>query len=69
MTNAPTSLAGYQNWLNTIKQWVQLARLRVALAANRELIKVYATTVAASFGQQSVDQMQWVHRHVKGYAS
>lgn len=69
MNQSLTSLADYQNWLNTIKQRVQSARLRVALAANRELIKVYATTAAASFGQQSVDQMQWVHRHVKGYAS
>ncbi len=41
MSNAIASLADYQDWLNTIKQRVQSARLRVALAANRELIQFY----------------------------
>lgn len=33
MSNGIASLADYQDWLNTIKQRVQSARLRVALAA------------------------------------
>lgn len=68
ISNLP-ALAEYQDWLNTIKQRVQSARLRVALAANRELTKFYATTVAAPLGQQPVDQIPWVRRYVKGHAS
>ena len=41
MINNLSALAEYQAWLNTIKQRVQSARLRVALAANRELIQFY----------------------------
>ena len=37
----PADLAEYQDWLNTIKQRVVSARLRVALAANSELIAFY----------------------------
>jgi len=39
MNASLTSLSDYQDWLNAIKQRVQSARLRVALAANRELIQ------------------------------
>ena len=35
------SIADYQDWLKAIKQRVQSARLRVALAANAELIALY----------------------------
>ena len=41
MTNTLAHLADYQHWLNTIKQRVVSARLRVALAANSELIALY----------------------------
>ena len=41
MSNSISSLANYQDWLNTIKQRVVSARLRVALAANSELIALY----------------------------
>lgn len=41
MSNGIASLAAYQDWLNTIKQRVVSARLRVALAANSELIALY----------------------------
>jgi hypothetical protein len=37
----PADLADYQVWLNTIKQRVVSARLRVALAASSELIALY----------------------------
>ena len=41
-THKPLSaLADYQHWLSTIKQRVVSARLRVALAANSELITLY----------------------------
>lgn len=40
--NSPiTALTDYQDWLGTIKQRVVSARLRVALAANSELIALY----------------------------
>ena len=41
LTLAPGALAEYQEWLNIIKQRVASARLRVALAASRELILFY----------------------------
>ncbi|MBP6733465.1 MAG: DUF1016 family protein [Chromatiaceae bacterium] len=41
MSNAIASLADYQDWLNTLKHRVQSARLRMALATNRELIQFY----------------------------
>jgi predicted nuclease of restriction endonuclease-like (RecB) superfamily len=41
MTHTLATLSEYQDWLNTIKQRVVSARLRVALAANRELILFY----------------------------
>lgn len=40
-TDSLATLADYQLWLHTIKQRVVSARLRVALAANRELIQFY----------------------------
>jgi hypothetical protein len=39
MPHTLASLTDYQDWLNTIKQRVVSARLRVALAANSELIR------------------------------
>ena len=39
--NPLSTLADYQHWLGTIKQRVVSARLRVALAANSELIALY----------------------------
>ena len=41
MTSPLAALADYQDWLNTIKQRLVSARLRVALAANSELIALY----------------------------
>lgn len=57
MSNGIASLADYQNWLNTIKQRVQSARLRVALAANRELIQFYWELGAQIAEKQA--QSQW----------
>lgn len=41
MPNTPIDLHEYQHWLTDIKQRVVSARLRVALAANSELIHFY----------------------------
>ena len=57
MSNGIASLADYQNWLNTIKQRVQSARLRAALAANRELIQFYWELGAQIAEKQA--QSQW----------
>lgn len=57
MSNGIASLADYQDWLNTIKQRVQSARLRVALAANRELIQFYWELGAQIAEKQA--QSQW----------
>ncbi|WP_068639547.1 PDDEXK nuclease domain-containing protein [Thauera butanivorans] len=57
MSNGIASLADYQDWLNTIKQRVQSARLRVALAANRELIQFY-WEVGAQIAEKQA-QSQW----------
>lgn len=51
------ALAEYQDWLNTIKLRVQSARLRVALAANRELIQFY-WELGAQIAEKQV-QSQW----------
>jgi hypothetical protein len=37
----PSALAEYQAWLNTVKQRIVSVRLRMALAASRELILFY----------------------------
>jgi predicted nuclease of restriction endonuclease-like (RecB) superfamily len=57
MSHNLINLADYQDWLNTIKQRVQLARLRVALAANRELIQFYWELGAQISEKQA--QSQW----------
>ena len=44
--NPLSTLADYQHWLGTIKQRVVSARLRVALAANSELIALYVDSSA-----------------------
>lgn len=41
MTNHPINLQEYQPWLKEMKQRIVSARLRVALAANSELIRFY----------------------------
>jgi len=65
-TLQPNSLAEHQEWLGTIKQRIVCVRLRMALAASRELI-LFCTGVQGipapggapvPFGQQRVDQMQ-----------
>jgi predicted nuclease of restriction endonuclease-like (RecB) superfamily len=60
MTSTLASLADYQDWLNTIKQRVVSARLRVALAANRELIHFYRELGAQIAEKQA--QSQWGER-------
>lgn len=57
MTHDLAQLTDYQNWLNAIKQRVQSARLRVALAANRELILFYWELGAQIVEKQA--QSQW----------
>lgn len=57
LTLQPSALAEYQEWRTAIKQRVVSARLRVALAANSELIAFYY-----ELGAQIVDreaQAQW----------
>lgn len=56
-TLPPSALAGYQESLNTIKQRVVSARLRVALAANSELILFY-WELGALIAHKQV-QSQW----------
>lgn len=53
----PAALADYQGWLNTIKQRVVSARLRMALSANRELILFYWELGALIAHKQA--QSQW----------
>lgn len=50
-------IADYQDWLGAIKQRVQSARLRVALAANRELIQFY-WDLGAQIAEKQL-QSQW----------
>jgi predicted nuclease of restriction endonuclease-like (RecB) superfamily len=57
MTHTLATLTEYQDWLNTIKQRVVSARLRVALAANRELILFYWELGAQIAEKQA--QSQW----------
>jgi len=57
LTLPPGALAEYQAWLKTIKQRVVSARLRVALAANSELILFYWELGAMIAQKQS--QSQW----------
>jgi len=57
MPHTLASLSEYQDWLNTIKQRVVSARLRVALAANRELIVFYWELGAQIAEKQA--QSQW----------
>ena len=57
LTLPPSALAEYQDWLTAIKQRVVSTRLRVALAANSELIALYY-----ELGAQIVDRearAQW----------
>ncbi len=56
-TGILAGLTDYQNWLNGIKQRVVSARLRVALAANRELIRFYWELGAQIAEKQA--QSQW----------
>ena len=57
MTSTLAALSEYQDWLNTIKQRVVSARMRVALAANRELIVFYWELGAQIAEKQA--QSQW----------
>lgn len=57
LTLPPNALVEYQSWLNTIKQRIVSARLRMALAANRELIRFYWELGAQIAHKQA--QSQW----------
>jgi predicted nuclease of restriction endonuclease-like (RecB) superfamily len=57
MTSTLASLTDYQDWLGALKQRVVSARLRVALAANSELIRFYWDLGAQIAEKQS--QRQW----------
>ncbi|MEF8731487.1 MAG: DUF1016 N-terminal domain-containing protein [Candidatus Accumulibacter meliphilus] len=57
LTRPPAVLADYQDWLKTIKQRIHATRMKVALAANGELISLYY-----EIGAQIVDReshAQW----------
>ena len=53
----PSAQAEYQAWLNTIKQRIVSVRLRMALAASRELILFY-WDLGAMIAQKQA-QSQW----------
>ena len=53
----PSALAEYQEWLNAIKQRITSTRLRMALAASRELIQFYWELGALIAHKQA--QSQW----------
>ncbi len=56
-TLPPAALADYQDWLKTIKQKIHASQMKVALAANGELIALYY-----EIGAQIVDRetlAQW----------
>jgi len=53
----PTALAEYQAWLVTVKHRIVLVRLRMALAASRELIQFYWDLGALIAHKQA--QSQW----------
>ena len=53
----PAAVAEYQAWLNSIKQRIVSVRLRMALAANRELIEFYWELGALIAHRQT--QSQW----------
>lgn len=57
LTLQPGALAEYQEWLNTIKQRIVSVRLRMALAASRELILFY-WDLGAMISQKQA-QSQW----------
>lgn len=57
MTHSLSAGADYQEWLGSIKQRVQSARLRAALAANSELIRFY-WELGAQIAQKQA-QSQW----------
>jgi len=56
-TRQPSALAEYQEWLGTIKQRIVSVRLRMALAASRELILFY-WELGAMIAQKQA-QSQW----------
>lgn len=53
----PDVLADYQDWLRTIQQRIHAARMKVALAANGELISLYYETGAQIVDRES--HAQW----------
>ena len=57
LTLPPAALAEYQAWLGTIKQRIVSVRLRMALAASRELIQFYWDLGALIAHKQT--QSQW----------
>jgi hypothetical protein len=57
LTLPPGAMAEYQVWLNTIKQRIVSVRMRMALAANRELILFYWDLGAMIAHKQA--QSQW----------
>jgi predicted nuclease of restriction endonuclease-like (RecB) superfamily len=57
LTLQPSALAEYQEWLSTIKQRIVSVRLRMALAASRELILFY-WDLGAMIAQKQA-QSQW----------
>ena len=57
LTLPPSALAEYQEWLNAIKQRITSTRLRMALAASRELIHFYWELGALIADKQA--QSQW----------
>lgn len=56
MTQPIATLTEYQDWLRSIKQRVQSARLRAALAANSELIALYYELGARIVERETVAQ-------------
>lgn len=65
-TILPAALADYQEWLQSIKQKIHATRMKVALAANEELISLYY-----EIGAQIVDResaAQWGSGFIEAFS-
>ncbi|AQU82244.1 MULTISPECIES: DUF1016 N-terminal domain-containing protein [unclassified Halomonas] len=67
MTHSLSTRADYQAWLSSIKQRVQSARMRAALAANGELIALYYELGAQIVERET--QAQWGSGFINAFSN
>lgn len=67
MTHSLSTRADYQAWLSSIKQRVQSARMRAALAANSELIALYYELGAQIVERET--QAQWGSGFINAFSN